>query len=129
MKEKWIFLICNFNILSGFPNYYILLHFITSRFIWATHGMRINFIFTALGSMHADVFLDLFNSFMTVAVIIETRPLICSANQWTGFYMITASVMKELNFLSVNFIRTSCEHPRIYTGNKIALSDSIVSRS
>ena len=27
---------------------------------------------------------------------IETSPLICIANQWTGFYMITASVMKEL---------------------------------
>ena len=27
---------------------------------------------------------------------IETSPLICCANQWTGFYMITASVMKEL---------------------------------
>ena len=27
---------------------------------------------------------------------IETSPFICSANQWTGFYMITASVMKEL---------------------------------
>ena len=27
---------------------------------------------------------------------IETSPLICKANQWTGFYMITASVMKEL---------------------------------
>ena len=25
----------------------------------------------------------------------ETSPLICGANQWTGFYMITASVMKE----------------------------------
>ena len=23
--------------------------------------------------------------------------MICSANQWTGFYMITASVMKELS--------------------------------
>ena len=30
---------------------------------------------------------------------IETNPLICSANQWTSFYMITASVMKELNIL------------------------------
>ena len=30
-----------------------------------------------------------FNSFMTEAVI--------GANQWTGFCMITASVMKELN--------------------------------
>ena len=28
---------------------------------------------------------------------IETSPLICSANQWTGFYMITVPVMKELN--------------------------------
>ena len=27
----------------------------------------------------------------------KTSPLICSTNQWTGFYMITASVMKELN--------------------------------
>ena len=27
---------------------------------------------------------------------IETSPVICSANQWTGFYMITTSVMKEL---------------------------------
>ena len=34
---------------------------------------------------------NIFNSFMTEAVII------CSANQWTGFYMITASAMKELS--------------------------------
>ena len=27
---------------------------------------------------------------------IETSPFICSANQWTGFYMIGTSVMKEL---------------------------------
>ena len=27
---------------------------------------------------------------------LEISPLICRANQWTGFYMITASVMKEL---------------------------------
>ena len=26
----------------------------------------------------------------------ETSPLICRANQWTGFYIITASVLKEL---------------------------------
>ena len=30
---------------------------------------------------------------------IETSPLICRANQWTGFSMITASVMKELRFI------------------------------
>ena len=28
---------------------------------------------------------------------IETSPLICRANQWTGFCMITISVMNELN--------------------------------
>ena len=27
---------------------------------------------------------------------IETSPLICSENQWTGFYTITVTVMKEL---------------------------------
>ena len=31
---------------------------------------------------------------------IEISPLICRANQWTGFYMITASVIKELNNLA-----------------------------
>ena len=28
---------------------------------------------------------------------IETSPLICIANQWTGFYMIGTSIIKELN--------------------------------
>ena len=27
---------------------------------------------------------------------IETSPLICSANQWTGFYITDTSVMKDL---------------------------------
>ena len=31
---------------------------------------------------------------------IETSPLICRANQWTGFYMITAFVMKELKIIT-----------------------------
>ena len=35
------------------------------------------------------------NSFMTEAVTIQT----CSANQWTNFYMITVSVMKELIYV------------------------------
>ena len=29
---------------------------------------------------------------------IETISLICSSSQWTGFFMIATSVMKELNF-------------------------------
>ena len=36
---------------------------------------------------------------------IETSPLICRANQWTGFYMITASVIKGLILLEVNAIK------------------------
>ena len=32
----------------------------------------------------------------------ETKQLICSANQWTGFYMIGTSVMKELNYSAVH---------------------------
>ena len=38
-----------------------------------------------------------FNSFITWgSYYIETSSLICKPNQWTGIYMITASVMKEL---------------------------------
>ena len=44
------------------------------------------------------------NSFMTEAVIIW-KPVHRFANQWTGFYMITASVMKELNFKIPNLLR------------------------
>ena len=33
---------------------------------------------------------------------IETSPLICRANQRTGFYMITASVMKKLRIAAFN---------------------------
>ena len=35
-------------------------------------------------------------SFMTGRFQIDTSPLICRANLWTGFYMITVSVVKEL---------------------------------
>ena len=36
---------------------------------------------------------------------IETSPLICSTNQWAGFSMITAAVMKWLN--DVNFTKVN----------------------
>ena len=49
------------------------------------------------------------NSFMMEAVtIIETSSLICRASQWTGFYMITASVMKRLNIYIV-FMKTKLQ--------------------
>ena len=42
------------------------------------------------------------NSFMTEGRYhIETSPLICSANHWNGFYMITVSVMKKLIHLGI----------------------------
>ena len=34
----------------------------------------------------------------------ETSSLICSANQWTGVYIIGASVIKELNLTTVCLI-------------------------
>ena len=34
----------------------------------------------------------------------ETSPLICGANQWSGFYMITASVLKGLKEIIMIFI-------------------------
>ena len=43
---------------------------------------------------------------------IETSPLICSANQWTGFYMITASAMKE--FIIPSFLNVPMMGPEIY---------------
>ena len=41
---------------------------------------------------------------------IDTSPLICSTNQWTGFYMITASVMKELRIWSDLLKKPSMEN-------------------
>ena len=35
---------------------------------------------------------------------IETSPMICGANQWTGFYMITASVLKGLRIIASEII-------------------------
>ena len=40
----------------------------------------------------------------------ETRPLICSANQWTGFCMITAFVMKGLKVLAVSYFSIHYRH-------------------
>ena len=50
-------------------------------------------------------FISAFSICMTVPVTllwrvlyyIETSPLICSSNQWTGSYMAGISVMKDLN--------------------------------
>ena len=36
---------------------------------------------------------------------IETSPLICTANQWTGFYMIRTSVMKKLQYKNIEYLK------------------------
>ena len=44
---------------------------------------------------------------------IETSPLNCIANQWTGFYMVGTSVMKKLNGHTIKSIieRKICQRP------------------
>ena len=37
---------------------------------------------------------------LRIWTLFTQSPLICSENQWNGFYMITTSVMKELNVIS-----------------------------
>ena len=45
----------------------------------------------------------IFNSFYDGGPYhIEASPLICRENQWTGFYMIGTSFMKELKLLDRN---------------------------
>ena len=41
------------------------------------------------------------------AISYRSQSLICRANQWTGFYMITASVMKELMLRTIASLRIS----------------------
>ena len=50
---------------------------------------------------------------MTEAVIIQKR--FCEANQWSGFYMITAAIMKELSVIlrSLLFIKISSLDPLV----------------
>ena len=57
----------------------------------------------------------LYNSCMTQVPVIETSPVICSANQWTGFYMIGNSVMKELKN------DNECRHIRNFQGSFVDL--------
>ena len=57
----------------------------------------------------------LYSSFMTQVPVIETSPVICGANQWTGFYMIGNSVMKELKN------DNECRHIRNFQGSFVDL--------
>ena len=57
-------------------------------------GANISFI------SETNDFLKNLNKVLTLSwrrpLYIETTPLICGANQWSGFYMIAASIMKGL---------------------------------
>ena len=70
------------------------------------------------GAWNERVQKNLINSFMMGGRYhIETSPLICRANQWTGFYMITVSVMKELTHFSHFFVSITPESirkPKVY---------------
>ena len=48
----------------------------------------------------------------------ETSPLIWGANQWTGFYMITASVMKGLMKDSLTLRNNHCLYYSLFNLNK-----------
>ena len=51
----------------------------------------------------------------------ETSPLICRANQWTGFYMISASVMKGLIYSLIYFRITEYSSVLDYIGKRCLL--------
>ena len=48
------------------------------------------------------------NSFSAMSVLHRNQSLICSTNQWTGFYMIRPSVTKELNQLKWTRDKETC---------------------
>ena len=86
--------------------------------------------------------LSYLNSFITEAVIIQTpeersksmktdlrRKQICGANQWTDFYMITTSVMKELTCDSLRIAQIINSSRKISCPDKIQLWCSLHQRA
>ena len=73
----------------------------TDRFLWASKRLRVELkpSKSEICSLEVDVLLTqwrVYNVHDRGSHYIETSPLICSANQWTGFYMTGTAVMKEL---------------------------------
>ena len=52
----------------------------------------------------------------------ETSPLTCKANQWTGFYMTGASVMKELSKKSISFQKALMGDKKVHRFHAILIS-------
>ena len=61
-----------------------------------SHGVFFKvYLFLVKGMVTCQVFAELFHD--GGPYHIKTNPLFCSANQWSGFYMIGTSVTKDLN--------------------------------
>ena len=59
----------------------------------------------------------------------ETSPLICSANHWTGFYMIAASVMKGLTAFNKRlYIHMLLVGGRLISVLSILLTETVILR-
>ena len=54
---------------------------------------------------------------------IETSPLICTANQWTGFYMIGTSVMRKSNYKDIRSVHLVLKYASVTSGVDNAKSD------
>ena len=72
------------------------LHFVTLPLLPALN------IFWQIVWGRDDTYRNILNSFMTKV------PMICSANQWTGFCVIGTSVMKELRPCQTSTLREKC---------------------
>ena len=69
--------------------------------------------FTKFYAVHSQLFHN------AVPYHIETSPLICYANQWSGFYMIGISVIKELKTFS-RILKTSVQLVKILEIRKLS---------
>ena len=65
--------------------------------IWLENVYSKNVVHETRRQIHKNMDLSTKRLFYINLLNIETSPLICSANRWTGFYMISASVMKGLS--------------------------------
>ena len=89
-----------FDIITGICSLYPLtvhilcVHHLRPKKSSLVFGNERNEFFLSFNRPHSQMCIQLFND--GGLYHIEISPLICRANQWTGFYMITASVMKEL---------------------------------
>ena len=105
----------------GEEKYWQIFHEINFSFFFGLAWLRVIFQKFALG-----IKFEHWGAFFLErrAIQISKRHLtLCSANQWTGFYMITASVMKGLQpfnqqrqILKVIFLKIICSITTVFKG-------------